>query len=167
MDHQKITIINKDQLLFLSSKHIIPSDVFYNFHRQIVKNKTDSYPNTLIEIGNIINKNVQFPAKLIIGGKPHLFRRKKREYKWQLFQAGQYNEDDISLVMPYSGMLVMSNISLNSDERIYINELPIEVNPHNNIIKLVQKNEVVKLNSSLSEDDVLLIWFVVFYEQSE
>jgi len=167
MEHKEIRIIDKSQLLFISQKQLIPSDIFYAFHRQVVKNKTDLYPNTLTEITNIINKNVQFPAKLILGGKPHLFRRKKREYNWKLFPAGKYNEEDIELIMPYSGMLVLVNISLNSDERVYLNDIPIEVNPHNNIIKLVSKNDVIKINSSLSEDDVLLLWFVVYYECSE
>lgn len=167
LDPKYITIIDKNNLLFLSTKPLVSSDLSYGFQRQLSKNKPDLYHKTINEISSFINKNVKFPNQILLDGKPHLFRRKKREFKWQLFPAGKFNEDNITFKIPYDGIFVLMNFSMDQGERIYINDTPIEINTSNNVIKLVRKNEVVEINSSLSEDNIVLVWFVVFYELSE
>lgn len=164
LDPKKITIISKDDYLFKSEKKIIDPDKTYEFHYNLINNIP--YETSLQEIGNDVNRNVRFPPKIILDGKTYLFRRKKRQYNWELYKPGSFHDDKI-IRCNTPGMFVIMNLSLDHDESIYVNDIVIPINPNNIVIKLVKQNEEIRLNSSLSEEPVVLIWFTVHYELSE
>lgn len=164
LDIKKITIIDKDNYLFKSDTKILESDKTYSLHHNLINNLP--HDDILQDIGNDINKTVKFPPKIILDGKTYLFRRKKRTYQYELYKPGTFHDDKI-IVTESAGMFVLINLSLDHDENIYINDNPISINPNINVIKLVRKDEKISLNSSISEEHVLLIWFVVYYELSE
>lgn len=174
LDPKKISIISKESQIFKSTQHLISDDLTYYFTYQISKYTAKSddkykamYLNSLDNISREINRNTNFPSQLMINGKKHLFRRTKREYHYNIFKPNEYHEFDIEVIAPNSGLFVLVNLSLDYGETLYINDNTVEVNTGNNIIKIVNKGELIKINASLSEESVVVIWFTVLYEESE
>jgi hypothetical protein len=161
-DPRKITIIDKHQYLFKLENKILETDRMYEIQLLLTKN-VDKH---LISVNNEINKNVKFPPKLIINNNPYLYRRKKLNYFWELYKPHTFH-DEKELTMEYDGIFIIINLSLDMDESIYINDIPISVNPGNNIIKVVQSNEKIRISAARSEENVVIIWFVAYYELSE
>lgn len=185
LDPNNISIINRDKLTFLYRQKLIPSDEIYDFTYTITdeeENNSSSQNSSslssnspsspqlgaiLNSILNNINVNVVFPPKISMSGKNYLFRKRKKILDWKLFKAGIYNENDTPIKMLHDGMFVLINAGLEHGETIYFNDEEVTMSTGQNIVKLVKKDEIVNVNVGLSEDNIVLIWFVVHYELEE
>lgn len=171
-----IKIINKDIYCYLFKKDIL---TFSNIHKINIdiedtintlkssvgsvgeKDKT-SGKKEYIKILRTIYSSLNLPNSIIINNKVHVFSNKKKYIHWKIFEASKFH-DDYNINMYKSGILIIINCSEDYNENISINDNDQEINPGNSIIKLVEKNEIVKINSSYSENEVKLIWFIIGY----
>jgi len=171
LDPQNISIINKDKFTFLYRQKLVAFDEMYDFSYAVSEedpndpNYKENIDEMLKVITNSINVNVIFPPKIVIEGKNYLFRKKRKTLNWKHFKAGVYNEEDIPIKVEHNGIFVMINAGLEHGETVYFNDEEVTISTNQSIVKLVKKDEIVNINAALSEDHIILIWFVVYYEQ--